>query len=94
MSEKRAEQRANIMARIEALWEDKDGTPRIIPAKLEDRSRGGASIRVERAIGVGSKLTLQWVGGQFTGTVTYCQRYGKEFVLGIRRDIADERAEK
>jgi hypothetical protein len=85
MREKRAESRAGIMARIEVLWGDKDGTARIAPAKLEDKSRGGASIRVKDPIGVGTHVTVQWQNGHFSGTVAYCDPLGNEYVLGIRR---------
>jgi hypothetical protein len=76
------------MARIEVLWGDKDGAPRIAPAKLEDKSRGGASIRVKNPIGVGTHVTVQWQNGHFSGTVTYCNPRGDEYVLGIHRDPA------
>jgi hypothetical protein len=76
------------MARIEVLWEDEGRTPRIAPAKLEDKSRGGASIRVKDAIGVGTHVTLQWQNGHFSGTVVYCNRHRGEYVLGIQRDPA------
>jgi hypothetical protein len=74
------------MAWIGALWEDKTGTPRITPGKLEDKSRGGASMRIKEPISVGSKLILQWGIEQISGTVTYCRRDGKEYVLGVQRD--------
>jgi hypothetical protein len=89
MREQRTEPRTGILARIEALWEDETGTPRIAPAKLEDKSRRGMSIRVNEPIRVGTKLTIQWLAGQFSGTVTYCCSHGKTFVLGIKRDPTD-----
>jgi hypothetical protein len=78
-----------MMTVIQALWEDETGTPRATPGKLEDTSRGGASIRIKESIGVGSKLILRWHGGQFSGTVRHCLRVGKEYVLGIQRDRAE-----
>ena len=86
MREKRAEPRAGIMARIEALWEDEGGNPRIVPAKLEDKSEAGACIRIKEPIGVGTRLTVQWSNGNITGTVMYCNRHGEEYVLGIQRE--------
>ena len=68
------------------MWEDGDGTPHVAPAKLEDKSRSGASLRVKAPIAVGVKLIVLWQGGQFSGTVTYCNRHGEEHVLGILRD--------
>jgi hypothetical protein len=74
------------MARSEVLWEDEGRTPRIAPAKLEDKSRGGASIRAKDPIGVGTHVIVQWQNGHFSGTVTYCNRHGEEYVMGIHRD--------
>jgi len=77
------------MARIEALWEDEAGTPRITPGKLEDKSPGGTSFRVEEPISLGTKLIIQGRGEQFSGTVIYCRRDSSghpPYVLGIRRD--------
>ena len=88
MREKRAEPRAGIMARIEALWEDEGGNPRVTPARLEDKSEAGACIRLREPIGVGTKLTVQWQNGHITGRVMYCNRHGEEYVLGIQRDPA------
>ena len=83
--ENRAEPRAGIMARIEVLWEDEGGTPHVTPAKLEDKSRRGASIRLKEPISVGTKLIVQWAHGHFSGTVKYCNPHGEEYVLGIRQ---------
>jgi hypothetical protein len=88
--EHRAEPRAGIMARIEVLWVDEGGNPRITPAKLEDKSPGGASFRIHEPISVGTNLTIQWPHGHFSGTVAYCNPHGQEFALGIHRDPNDE----
>ena len=59
MREKRTEPRAGIMARIEALWEDETGTPRITPGKLEDKSPAGTSVRVEEPIRIGTRVIIR-----------------------------------
>jgi hypothetical protein len=82
------------MARIEVMWEDEDGTPHVAPAKLEDKSRGGVSVRVKALVAVGVKLIVLWRGGQFSGTVTYCNRRGEEYVLGILRDSVQDSHQK
>jgi PilZ domain len=86
MQEKRAEPRVNIMARIQALWEDEAGTQHTAPGKLEDMSDGGLCIRVSDPIRVGSKLIVQWHRGNLSGTVVQCRPQGQEFLLGIQRD--------
>jgi hypothetical protein len=90
MEEKRSEPRINMMARIEALWQDEAGTQRISPGKLEDYSDGGLCIRVNDPISAGSKLIVQWHRGKFSGTVVQCRRQGQEYVLGIKRDAAQK----
>ena len=76
------------MARVDALWEDEAGTPRVVPAKLEDKSSGGLSIRIKERITVGSSVTIHWGRGHFSGSVTYCFLHRGEYVVGIQRDAA------
>ena len=88
MRENRAEARTSIMARVDALWEDESGTPRVVPAKLEDKSPGGLSIRIMERIPVGSSVTIHWERGHISGSVTYCLLHRGEYVVGIQRDAA------
>jgi hypothetical protein len=90
VSEKRSEPRVNMMARIEVLWQDETGASQISRGKLEDLSDGGLSIRVNEPIGIGSKLTVRTPRGNFQGTVVQCRQYGRDFVLGIKRDAAQK----
>jgi|SRR5579864_4432753 len=94
VSEKRSEPRVNMMARIEALWEDEAGTSHISRGKLEDLSDGGLSIRVNELIAVGSKLIVRMPRGDFPGTVVQCRQNGRDFVLGIKRDAAQKPDDK
>jgi hypothetical protein len=79
-----------MMARIEAVWQDEAGTSQISRGKLEDLSDGGLSIRVNEPIGIGSKLIVRTHRGNFPGTVVQCRQYGRDFVLGIKRDAAQK----
>ena len=92
--EKRSEPRVNMMARIEALWDDEAGTQHISPGKLEDLSDGGLCVRVSEPIKVGSKLIVQWPRGKYSGTVVQCRQHGRDFVLGIKRDAAQKPDDK
>ncbi len=74
MSEKRTEFRIPLMARVDVLWGDEDGTPRVAPATLEDTSHRGMSVRMKNAIRVGSHVTVKWGSEQDSGTVTNCRR--------------------
>ena len=86
MSEKRTEFRIPLMARVDILWGDDDGTPRVAPARLEDTSHGGMSLRMKDAIRVGSHVTIKWGSDQVSGTVTNCRREKVEYILGMKRD--------
>jgi hypothetical protein len=89
VSEKRTEFRIPLMARVDVLWGDEDGTPRVAPATLEDTSHRGMSMRMKNAIRVGSHVTVKWGSEQDSGTVTNCRREKDHYVIGVKRD-ADE----
>jgi len=76
------------MTRVEAMWEDETGTPHVAPATIEDRSPGGASLRISTPISVGSKLTVKGHREQFTGVVVNSRNDKGEYFLGIKRDVA------
>jgi hypothetical protein len=86
VSEKRAEFRIPLMARVDVLWGDEDGTARVAPATLEDTSHAGLSVRMKNAIRVGSHVTVKWGSDQDSGTVTNCRREKTDYILGIKRD--------
>ena len=92
--EKRAELRIPLMARVDVLWADADGTPRVAPATLEDKSHGGLSMRMKNSILVGSHITAKWGSEQVSGTVTNCRRTKAEYVLGVKRDGGEGRTRK
>ena len=90
MAEKRTESRIPLMARVDVLWGDADGTPRIAPAILEDRSAAGLSIRVKTSIRVGAHVTVRWGSEQVSGIITNSRRQNAEYVIGVKRET-DER---
>jgi hypothetical protein len=83
------ELRTPVMTLVEASWEDSDGVSQKITARMEDKSVGGACIRVKTPIRVGSKLRIQWRFDQFTGAVRYCRGEGREYLVGIQRDSTE-----
>src|SRR5271166_4265630 len=89
MSAAMPEFRTAVMTLVEASWEDQNGAVRSMPARMEDKSAGGASIRISAPIGVGSKLRIQWRFEQFSGTAKYCRSEGKDYIVGIQRDAAN-----
>jgi len=74
------------MTRVEASWQDEAGTLRTVPACMEVKSVGGACIRVQKPIGVGSKLSIRWRFETFTGTARNCRGEGQDYLVGIQRD--------
>jgi hypothetical protein len=84
----RKEPRVAVMTRVEAMWEDDSGTPHVAPATIEDRSPGGANLRINTPISVGSKLTVKGPREQFTGVVVNSRNDKGEYFLGIKRDVA------
>jgi hypothetical protein len=78
--------RTPVMTLVEASWEDQSGASRTAAARMEDRSPGGACIRIKTAIGVGSKVRIQWRFEQFSGTAKYCRSEGREYLVGIQRE--------
>jgi hypothetical protein len=77
------------MARVDVLWVDEDGTPRVAPAKLEDRSQGGLSVRLKDLIRIGAHITVKWGSEQVSGIVTYSRREKTDCILGVRRDAGE-----
>jgi hypothetical protein len=81
--------RTAVMTLVEASWEDESGASRTVSARMEDKSAGGACIRINTKIEVGAKLRIQWRFEQFSGTAKYCRSEGKDYVVGIQRDAAN-----
>jgi hypothetical protein len=51
--------RTPVMTWVEASWEDSSGVLQTVPARMEDKSTGGACIRIKIPIAVGAKLKVQ-----------------------------------
>ena len=86
MSEKRVEVRIPLMARVDILWMDDDGNPRVAPATLEDKSQSGISVRMKDAIACGTHITIRWGDQQVSGVVTNCRRQKTQYIVGVKRD--------
>ena len=91
VSEKRAELRIPLMARVDVLWTDEDGTPRIAPATVEDKSQGGVSVQMKGPIRVGTHITVKWGSEQVSGTITNCRREKAHYVVGVKREADQHR---
>ncbi len=83
------EPRMPVMILVDVSWEDQSGTLQTVPARMEDRSAGGACIRAKTRIAVGSKLRIQWRWEQFSGIAKSCRSEGREYLIGIQRDTTN-----
>lgn len=90
VNEKVPEPRTAVMILVETSWEDQSGTLQKTRARMENRSPGGACIRLRMPIHVGAKLQVQWRWEQFTGTVRYCRSDGRDFLVGVQRDTVEK----
>jgi len=72
---------------VEVSWADQTGTLQRSHARMENRSVSGACIRLKPRIQVGTKLRVQWRWEEFTGVTKYCRNDGREYVVGIQRDL-------
>jgi hypothetical protein len=81
--------RKPVMTLVEVSWQDPSGAWQTVPARMEDKSSGGACIRVKTPIPVGAKLRIQWRLENFSGTAKYCRGEGREYLVGIQRDLAE-----
>ena len=81
--------RTPVMTWVEASWEDSSGVLQTVPARMEDKSIGGACIRIKIPIAVGAKLKVRWRFEQFSGAARYCRSTGRDYLVGIQRDAAN-----
>lgn len=82
------ELRTAVMILVEASWRDENGASRTSPARMEDKSAGGACIRLKTAVEAGTRLKIQSRWEQFSGIAKYCRSEGTEYLVGIQRDIS------
>lgn len=80
------EPRTAVMIVAEAMWQDPEGGVQTAPARVEDRSPGGACLRLGRPVVVGTRLLIHTRREQFSGAARYCRSEGRDYVVGIQRD--------
>jgi hypothetical protein len=78
--------RTPVMTWVQASWEEAGGPVQTVAARMENKSVGGACIRIKTPIQVGLKLRIQWRFEQFSGTAKYCRQDGIEYLVGIQRE--------
>lgn len=85
----RPDLRTPVMTLVELSWQDAAGALQTLRARMEDKSVGGACLRVRAPFLVGAELRIQWRFEQFSGTVKYCRSDGHEYLVGIQRDAGE-----
>ena len=83
------EPRTPVMIMVEASWQDQSGTVQKVRARIENKSPGGACVRLNEKLGVGTSLLLEGQWDKFSGDVRYCRKDGRDYLVGIQRHRAD-----
>jgi hypothetical protein len=83
MHEKRADNRLLCAELVELVWQPESGKQRRSIANLEDISLSGACVQVEREVGPGTPIAINYGDGELLGTVRYCLFREVGYFLGI-----------
>lgn len=83
------EPRTRVMISVDASWEDPGGTLQSVSARIENKSVGGACIRIGTPVAVGSKLGIRCRWEQFSGIAKYCVGDDGGYLVGIQRDASN-----
>jgi hypothetical protein len=75
-------------------WEDQSGTVQGARARIENKSSGGACIRLNKKIAVGTKLNIEGQWERFSGEARYCRQDGRDYLVGIQKDKTEWPAAK
>jgi hypothetical protein len=86
MNDATPEPRTPVMIMVEASWEDQSGTVQSTRARMENKSPGGACIRLNKHIAAGTKLRIYGRWEKFCGEARYCRKEGRDYLVGIQKD--------
>jgi hypothetical protein len=86
MKEETHDPRTPVMILVEVSWEDHSGTAQRVRARIENKSAGGACIRLSKKISVGTRLRTEGQWEKFAGETRYCRKDGREYLVGVQRD--------
>jgi hypothetical protein len=88
------EPRTPVMILVEASWDDQNGTTQQTRARIENKSSGGACIRLNKKVAVGTRLRIEGQWEKFTGEARYCRQDGRDYLVGIQKDKTEWPAAK
>lgn len=86
----RTEPRKMFMCRITVAWQDQTGDAQSQSGMLEDRSRSGAGISVNKPIPVGARVKILGKRVDLSGTVRYCRKEQLKYLVGIQYDAPQD----
>jgi hypothetical protein len=69
---------------VDARWRDREGRARSAVANLEDISLSGACIQLDEPLDAGTRVTITYPRGEFTGVVRYCAFRQIGYFAGIQ----------
>ncbi|MGO4879370.1 MAG: PilZ domain-containing protein [Bryobacteraceae bacterium] len=92
MKERRAEPRLWCSDLIEVRIEG--AQPEKVTANLEDISPSGACVQFERAVAVGTRLSLKLGRHKFRGQVAHCTRHEIGYFVGVRFEAGQKWSRK
>jgi hypothetical protein len=84
MIERRTEPRMLCADLVDVRWRGKDQRLRRAVANLEDISLSGACLQLDEQVPLGTRITINYPKGEFTGTVRYCQFREIGYFIGIQ----------
>jgi hypothetical protein len=71
---------------IKIVWTDAAGKKQKEVGTLEDISRGGACLQLERPIPVDTSISILYPSGRYHGRIRYCYFQHTGYFLGIQFD--------
>jgi len=83
MQDRRSEARLLCADMLEVRWRAPAGRVRSEIGLLEDISRSGACLQLERAVTVGSEVRWESQGRQFQGVARYCEFREIGYFVGV-----------
>jgi hypothetical protein len=94
MQDRRSEIRMMCADVIEASWRDRQGRRRRSTALLEDISRSGACLQLERPVPLGAMLALRCHSRELVGVVRYCVFREIGYFVGVEFGAGCEWSER
>jgi hypothetical protein len=83
-----------VIIMVEVSWEDQNGTIHTTRARIENKSSGGACIRLNKKVAVGTQLRIEGQWEKFAGEARYCRQDGRDYLLGIQKNKTEWPAAK